>query len=199
MLNIDDSSDSPNIELGCRDSCCNVIKSIKNLTKSEETLERFNKKKSKDLTVNDLQHEINIVKNEISELKHDFKNTKSNNNNLTQELIMLKVDKNLDKQQSYKSNSKHDEHKDGAESSQQALLSDKGIANVFTDPQLALVNKILPPKWFTKVKIVVSPDYHFTIIAMIDSGADMNCIQEGLIPSKYFEKSTERLISANGS
>ena len=34
---------------------------------------------------------------------------------------------------------------------------------------------------------------------MIDFGADMNCIQEGLIPSKYFEKSTERLVSANGS
>ena len=34
---------------------------------------------------------------------------------------------------------------------------------------------------------------------MIDSGANMNCIQEGLIPSKYFEKSTERLVSANGS
>ena len=34
---------------------------------------------------------------------------------------------------------------------------------------------------------------------MIDSGADMNYIQEGLIPSKYFEKSTERLVSANGS
>ena len=34
---------------------------------------------------------------------------------------------------------------------------------------------------------------------MINSGADMNCIQEGLIPSKYFEKSTERLVSANGS
>ena len=27
----------------------------------------------------------------------------------------------------------------------------------------------------------------------------MNCIQEGLIPSKYFEKPTERLVSANGS
>ena len=34
---------------------------------------------------------------------------------------------------------------------------------------------------------------------MIDSGADMNCIQEGLIPLKYFEKSTKRLVSANGS
>ena len=62
-----------------------------------------------------------------------------------------------------------------------------------------LVNKILHPKWFTKVKIVVSPDYHFTVITVIDSSADMNCIQEGLILSKYFEKSTERLVSANGS
>ena len=34
---------------------------------------------------------------------------------------------------------------------------------------------------------------------MIDFDVDMNCIQEGLIPSKYFEKSTERLVSANGS
>ena len=34
---------------------------------------------------------------------------------------------------------------------------------------------------------------------MIDSSADMNCIQEGLIPSKYFEKSTEKLVSVNGS
>ena len=34
---------------------------------------------------------------------------------------------------------------------------------------------------------------------MIDSGADMNCIQEGLIPSKYFEKSIERLVSANAT
>ena len=58
---------------------------------------------------------------------------------------------------------------------------------------------MIPPKWFTKVKIVISPDYHFTVIAMIDFGADMNCIQEGLIPSKYFEKSIERLVYANGS
>ena len=106
---------------------------------------------------------------------------------------MLKIDKNLDKQ---KSNNEQDEHKDGDESSQQALLSNEGIVD---NSQLNLVNKLLPPKWFTKVKIVVSHDYRFTVIAMIDSGADMNCIQKGLIPSKYFEKSTERLVSANGS
>ena len=106
-------------------------------------------------------------------------------------MITLKIDKNLNK-----SDNEQDEHKDGDESSQKALLSDKGIGEY---SQLNLVNKLLPPKWFTKVKIVVSQDYHFTVITMIDSSADMNCIQEGLIPSKYFEKSTERLVSANGS
>ena len=32
-----------------------------------------------------------------------------------------------------KTDNKHDEHKDGDESCQQALLSDKGITDVFTD------------------------------------------------------------------
>ena len=140
---VDDSSDSPNIKIGCRDSCCNVVKTVNTLTKSEEdekliiqlinqiqnpelqkeyldkfkknlikdeigkklkstisfeeTLERFNKNKFKDLTVNDLQHEINIVKREINELKHEFKKIKSDNNNLKQDLITLKIDKNLNK------------------------------------------------------------------------------------------------------
>ena len=37
-----------------------------------------------------------------------------------------------------------------------------------------------------------------TEIVLIDSGADMNCIQEGLIPLKYYEKSSKRLTQANG-
>ena len=103
----DDSSDVPDIKIGCRGSCCNDIKTINVLTKIKEdkTLERFNKKKTKDLTVNNLQHEINIVKQETSKLKHDFK---SNNNNLKQEHV----------------------HKDWDKYSQQALLSNKGIPDV---------------------------------------------------------------------
>ena len=156
-------------------------KKLKSTISFEKTLERFNKKKSKDLTVNDLQHEITVIKQEIIELKNEFKNIKTDNNNLKQESLLLKIDKNLDKNQS---NNEQDEHKDGDESSQQALLSDKGIVD---NSQLNLVN------------LVVSHDYHFTDIAMIDSNADKNYIQEGLIPSKYFEKSTERLVSANGT
>ncbi|GAV71030.1 Peptidase_A3 domain-containing protein, partial [Cephalotus follicularis] len=34
--------------------------------------------------------------------------------------------------------------------------------------------------------------------AIIDSGAQMNCIHEGLIPTKYFEKTKQKLSTANG-
>ena len=88
-------------------------KKLKSTISFEETLERFNKKKSKNLTVNDFQHEITVVKQEIIELKNEFKNIKIDNNNLKQELLLLKIDKNLDKQQSDKSDNEQDEHKDG--------------------------------------------------------------------------------------
>ena len=61
---------------------------------------------------------------------------------------MLKIDKSLDHQQI---DNEQDEHKDGDESSQQALLSEKGIVD---NSQLSLVHKLIPPKWFTKVKLL---------------------------------------------
>ncbi|KAL4599159.1 hypothetical protein ACB092_11G107500 [Castanea dentata] len=237
-----DVSKSPNIKLGCRDSCCNVIKSVKMLTKSkenddllltmiskiedpnlqkdyldkflknltkedkvnrpnstisfEEILKRFNKNKSKEVIVNDLQHEIKTVKQEIIQLKNDVKTIKHDNDHLKQELLILKIDKTMDKHQS-----DDDEQKDGDESDQQASpsgnVSDRTLINLI-DNQLSLVKHMLP-KWYTKVIIVVAHDYAFDVVAMIDSGVDVNCIQEGLIPSKYFEKSTKRLVLANGT
>ena len=48
--------------------------------------------------------------------------------------------------------------------------------NASADNKLNLINKLLPPKWFSKVKIFVRHEYEFNVIAMIDSNADMNCI-----------------------
>ena len=36
-------------------------------------------------------------------------------------------------------------------------------------------------------------EFPLTIVALVDFGVDMNCIQEGLIPSKYYESTTDRL------
>ena len=40
--------------------------------------------------------------------------------------------------------------------------------------------------------------FEFEVIALIDLSADLNCIQEGIIPSKHFKKTRERLTSASG-
>ncbi|XP_061364817.1 uncharacterized protein LOC133308224, partial [Gastrolobium bilobum] len=42
-------------------------------------------------------------------------------------------------------------------------------------------------------------NFDLEIEALFDTGADSNCIQEGLIPTKYFEKTSERLSTASGS
>ncbi|KAL5758725.1 hypothetical protein ACOSP7_021336 [Xanthoceras sorbifolium] len=53
-------------------------------------------------------------------------------------------------------------------------------------------------KWYSKVTIVVSKAFIFEGEALIDSGADLNCISEGMIPSQYCSKTTQMLNTANG-
>ena len=62
---------------------------------------------------------------------------------------------------------------------------------------LETISRINFQKWHSKVKIVISKDFEFEVIALIDSGVDLNCIREGIIPSKYFKKTRERLTSAS--
>ena len=61
-----------------------------------------------------------------------------------------------------------------------------------------LLSLITTHKWHTEVKLVIKGEI-FTTIALIDSGADVNCIQEGLIPTQYYDKTLEKVTSANGS
>ena len=46
--------------------------------------------------------------------------------------------------------------------------------------------------------MVVHKEFSLIVVALVDLGVDMNCIQEGLIPSKYYESTTDRLTQANG-
>ncbi|KAL4183473.1 hypothetical protein AMTRI_Chr11g155320 [Amborella trichopoda] len=49
------------------------------------------------------------------------------------------------------------------------------------------------------LKVVIEEEYNFQTLALVDSGADLNCINEGLVPSKYFDKITQILNTADGS
>ena len=52
-------------------------------------------------------------------------------------------------------------------------------------------------RWYTKITLKINPDYQATHIALIDSRADLNSIQEGLIPTVYFVKTSQRLSTAS--
>ena len=52
-------------------------------------------------------------------------------------------------------------------------------------------------RWYTKLTLKINPDYQEAFIALIDSGADLNCIQKGLISTVYFVKTSQRRSTAN--
>ena len=65
-------------------------------------------------------------------------------------------------------------------------------------PDQELLNIEQPPDQEPLNIMVLTKEFEFEVIALIDSGADLNCIQEGIIPPRYFRKSKERLASASG-
>jgi hypothetical protein len=136
-----------------------------------------------------LQHKISNIKHDIVDLKKEVNDLKINNKELEQEILISKVNDCFQEQSSDNEDSKF-EHSHEEESNNIHSSDDKIVS---------LINKVCPPRWYSKVHIIVAQDYAFDVIALIDSGVDLNCIQEDLIPSIYFEKSTERLSLASGT
>ena len=68
----------------------------------------------------------------------------------------------------------------------------------YKDEFLNIIDKMKFQKWYAEITLVVHKEFSLTVVALVDSGADMNCIQEGLIPSKYYESTTDRLTQTNG-
>ena len=63
---------------------------------------------------------------------------------------------------------------------------------------ITLINRLTIQKFYINIRIRID-DFVLDTIALFDTGADSNCILEGSVPTKYFEKTTEKLSSANGS
>ncbi|RDY13456.1 hypothetical protein CR513_01630, partial [Mucuna pruriens] len=66
------------------------------------------------------------------------------------------------------------------------------------NPFINILSLITTHKWNTEITLILGSE-NFNMIALIDSRADINCIQEGLIPTKYYEKTLEGVTSANGT
>ena len=59
------------------------------------------------------------------------------------------------------------------------------------------ITKMITQKWHIKIKLFVKPDFSQELIALVDSGVDINCIQEGLILINYFEQTLQTAVGVN--
>ncbi|KAL4203530.1 hypothetical protein AMTRI_Chr01g104390 [Amborella trichopoda] len=136
----------------------------------------------KEHTIVDLKTEVNNIKSEVSQLKHRIQILELQNNAL--ENTIENDDIEFD-------NLVHTYNNTPESSGVKIKEDDTTSVNI--------LNKVITQKWFVLIKIVINNEYDFQSLALIDSGADLNCLNEGLVPTKYFDKTTQILNTADGS
>ena len=50
-----------------------------------------------------------------------------------------------------------------------------------------------------KISLIFSKEFAIDAIALFDTGADLNCIREDIVPKRFHEKTKEKLSAANNS
>ena len=50
-----------------------------------------------------------------------------------------------------------------------------------------------------KITLILAKDFEIDTIALFNTGADLNCIKEDIVPKRFHEKTNERLSAANNS
>ncbi|KAH9649499.1 hypothetical protein KPL70_026003 [Citrus sinensis] len=142
----------------------------------------LDKKKTKKSTptIQDLQNEIKQIKLEIKDLKEKQKNDS--------DTIQLLLQKQLQDNSDNESNPDDD----GDD------IKVENIESVPTD-FLFVLKQITTRKYLIKVTLIFSDDFAMDAIALFDTGADLNCIREDIVPKRFHEKTKEKLSAANNS
>ncbi|KAH9686113.1 hypothetical protein KPL70_014237 [Citrus sinensis] len=141
----------------------------------------LDKKKTKKTVPNiqDLQKEIKEIKCEIRDLKEKQKSDS--------DTIQLLLQKQL------QDNSDNESNPD--------VGDDIKVENIESVPNdfLFVLKQITTRKYLVKVTLIFSDDFAIDAIALFDTGADLNCIREDIVPKRFHEKTKERLSAANNS
>ncbi|KAG5253016.1 CTV [Salix suchowensis] len=64
---------------------------------------------------------------------------------------------------------------------------------------LDVLSQISSKKYIVKLSLVFSDDFKLDTIALFDTGADLNCIKEGVVPKRFLQDTNEKLSAANSS
>ncbi|KAH9777048.1 hypothetical protein KPL71_006899 [Citrus sinensis] len=142
----------------------------------------LDKKKTKKSTPNiqDLQKEIKDIKLEIKDLKEKQKTDSATIQLLLQKQLQDASDKEVE--------SENDDI-------EQKIDNIESIPNDF----LFVLKQITTRKYLIKITLIFSDNFAMDAIALFDTGADLNCIREDIVPKRFHEKTNERLSAANNS
>ena len=157
LRKLKDSIDIPTVCIKCRKYGHHVTecgKKEKARDKKEKTKMKQDRVDIKPITLQDLMTEEKIVKQEIKE-----DNSTDINEFFFAEIINLKE---LPKPMIVPPSLEKD-----------TLDKDSNKQNF-----LSSIDRVIFEKWHTEITLVINKEFSLTEIALIDSGADMNCIQE---------------------
>ena len=77
--------------------------------------------------------------------------------------------------------------------------NDQNLGNIESVPNnfLFVLKQVTTRKYLIKISLIFSKDFAIDAIALFDTGSDLNCIRENIVPKRFHEKTKERLSAAN--
>ena len=130
------------------------------------------------LTIKDFQEEIRQYKKEIKDLRQPAS------------LGFFTLHDQINRVGFYHSDPNQEDSEEVLESSQ--------VNNEEINAYLNTISRVIFQGWEVSLTIVIKNKFIFDIVALIDLGAALNCLQEGLIPIKFYKKTKQTLFGANG-
>ena len=139
-----------------------------------EILTRFNQNSPKHITIKDLQEEIRQYKKENQDLRQF---TSLGLTNLQDHINKIVINQwNFEE-----------------------VLESSQVNEEVIDSYLNTVSRIIFQKWEVYLTRVIKDKFVFNSITLIDLGAALNCLQEGLVPTQFYRKTKQMLSRANGT
>ena len=93
------------------------------------------------------------------------------------------------------------DNSDNESNSENDDKNDQNLENIESVPNdfLFVLKQITTRKYLIKITLTFSNDFAIDAIALFDTGADLNCLREDIVPKRFHEKTKERLSAANNS
>ncbi|CAB4303202.1 unnamed protein product [Prunus armeniaca] len=128
----------------------------------------------KEPTLNDLQCEVHDVKEELRELKNRVR---------ILELYRSFSEKDTEeKSEQLEFENLMEEFQEKIEPVRKESLQEE---QVNTMKFINSIDRVIAQKWYTMITVVIDRTYTFIVEGLIDTGADLNCINEGVVPTRF--------------